>query len=157
MCAHNFPCVQCRGRPVVGNYCMQLGSRWVSVNTFWPGSTIWHPMTPACRVRPGYLREPHWNSIEAPGNIQGNADRKNNFVIFGSGNGLSPLRYQAITQTKDILFSWSKVQNTKQNCSNFHSLILFQIYDRGVYLRISRTKWPSCSSLCVLRSSTLHT
>ena len=91
------------------------------------------------------------------GNIQKNRTGKVTFVIFGSGNGLSPLRYQAIIQTNDILFSWSKNQNTKQSCSNFHSLILFEIYYRGVYVRISHTKWSFCSALIVLRSSTLHT
>ena len=103
---HNFLCMQCRDRPMVGNYYMQLGSRWVSVNTFWPGSTIWHPMIPACWGRPGYCREPHWNSIGAPGNFQGNAAGMVTFVIFGAGNGFSPPRYQAITQNNDMWVLW---------------------------------------------------
>ena len=68
-----------------------------------------------------------------PETSRATATGKVTFVIFGSGNGLSPLRHQAIIQTNDILFSWSKIQNTKQNCSNFHSLILFEIYYRGEY------------------------
>ena len=132
--------MQCRHRPMAGDYCLLLSprclfARCMSVNSLWPGNTIWHPMTHACQGRPGYLREPEWNSIGFPETSRATPAGMITVVIFCPGNGLSPPQYQAITETNSIIFALE--QNSEyeaKKCNNFHLSIMSEIFDQGVCL-----------------------